>query len=406
LGEHLLHSFSPVIHAEFGDYEYKLYEKKPDELDLFFRQRDFDGLNVTIPYKKTVIKYCDSLSDKASAAGSVNTITQLPDGSLRGDTTDFFGFDYLLKKTGINPNAGKVIILGSGGSSLTVQTVLRDAGAMDVVIVSRSGASNYDNIHMHSDAVLIINTTPVGMFPNNGVSPLTDLGMFRDCKAVIDLIYNPHLTKLLFQAEECGILGAGGLPMLVAQAKKSAELFMRVSIPDSLIESTTLKIERLTQNIILIGMPGCGKSSIGEALAKKMDREFADTDKWVEESAGKPVPAIIKEDGEDAFRNLESDALKALCKRSGLVIATGGGVIKREENRNVIRQNGVTFFLDRDLSRLPVTGRPLSESEGIQKLAAERLPIYSQWGNYTVNVNGIDQTAESICAMFQGGAFS
>ena len=396
LGENLSHSFSPLIHAELGNYEYRLYEKKPEELDAFLRQGDFDGLNVTIPYKKSVIPFCGDLSETALATGSVNTITRMPNGSLYGDNTDCYGFSRLLQKTGVNPAGGKTVVLGSGGSSLAVQAVLRDRGAKEIVVVSRHGKVTYENIGNHSDAILLVNTTPVGMYPDNGVSPLPDPGIFRQCRAVIDLIYNPARTELLLKAEERGILAVNGLAMLVAQAKKAAELFTGKPIPDNVIETIASKIARLTLNIVLIGMPGCGKTSIGTALAKKMGRVFADTDAWAAETAGKPIPAIIAEDGEDKFRRLETDALKALCKQSGLVIATGGGVVTRPGNRHIIRQNGITVFLDRDITQLSVSGRPLSERDGTAALAAERLPLYSQWSDYTAVVHGVEQTASDI----------
>ena len=397
LGERLSHSYSPLIHAELGGYEYRLFEKTPEELGHFLLGGDFEGLNVTIPYKKAVIPYCARLSEAARAIGSVNTITRTPDGTLYGDNTDYFGFSYLLKKTGADPASGKTIILGSGGSSLTVQAVLRDLNAREVVVVSRGGADNYGNIWKHSDAMLIINTTPVGMYPNNGVSPLDDIGVFQNCQAVIDIVYNPLRTELLLQAEDRGKLCAGGLSMLVAQAKKSAEQFTRSPIPDERIESITAKIARQTRNIVLVGMPGCGKSSIGAALARRTGREFADTDEWVAKSAGKPIPEIFAENGEAAFREMEKDALVALCKRSGLVIATGGGIVKSQENRNIIRQNGVVVFLDRDVAELPILGRPLSQSEGVAALSAARLPLYSQWSDCTIPVRGIEQTAADIC---------
>jgi len=399
LGERLSHSFSPVIHAELGDYEYLLYEKTPGELDAFLRHGDFDGLNVTIPYKKTVVEYCGSLSETARAIGSVNTLIRLTDGSLYGDNTDFFGFEYLLKKTGANPADGKTIVLGSGGSSLTVQAVLRHAGAKEVVVISRSGTDNYENIANHRDAMIIVNTTPVGMYPNTGVSPLADFDIFQKCQAVIDLVYNPARTELLLQAEKRGIYNANGLAMLVAQAKKSAEKFLRASIPDEKIEAITSMIAKRTQNIVLIGMPGCGKTSIGTALAKMLSREFADTDGLIEETAGKSIPEIIEQGGEDEFRKLESAALRTLCKRSGLVVATGGGIVLRPENRDIIRQNGTIVFLDRDINQLPVTGRPLSKSKGVQALAATRLPLYNQWCDHAFKVRGVSQTAKDIYDM-------
>ena len=404
LGERLAHSFSPFIHAQLGDYEYRLYEKQPDELDGFFRHGDFDGLNVTIPYKKAVIQYCGSLSETAKAIGSVNTLTRMPNGAFHGDNTDFFGLQYLLKKAGANPPEGKTIILGSGGSSLAVQAVLHDMKAKEVYVISRSGTDNYGNIHRHYDAAAIINTTPVGMYPNNGSSPIGDLKMFENCRLVVDLIYNPARTELLMQAEDLGIPGANGLSMLVAQAKKAAECFTGAAIDDEKIEAISAKIARQTQNIVLIGMPGCGKTSIGQALAKKTGREFADTDAWVAGAGKKSIPAIFSEDGEEAFRRLETDALKTLCKQSGFVIATGGGIVTRPENKKIIRQNGVVVYLDRDLSELPVSGRPLSAREGVAALAAVRLPLYEQWSDCKIAVCGIEQTAEEIYIKMLKGA--
>jgi shikimate dehydrogenase len=241
------------------------------------------------------------------------------------------------------------------------------------------------------------------MYPNNGVSPLADLDLFQRCRVVIDLIYNPARTELLLQAEKRGIMCLNGLVMLVAQAKKSAERFTGISIPDEKIETVASKIAYKTLNIILIGMPGCGKSSIGAALAKRMDREFADTDECVIKAAGKDIPAIFTQDGEDEFRRLENDALQKLCKRSGLIVATGGGIVKRPENRNIIRQNGITIFLDREISLLPLSGRPLSESEGVNALAAARLPLYKQWSDHNVFVNGVEETAAEIIEIISRG---
>jgi len=410
LGERLSHSFSPLIHGELGSYKYDLYEKKPDELESFLRHGDFDGLNVTIPYKKAVMSFCSSLSETARVTGSVNTLVRLADGSLSGDNTDYFGFSYLLKKTGVDPEGGKILVLGSGGSSLAVQAVLRDMNAScnevsragTIVVVSRNGTDNYENIYKHRDAILIINTTPVGMYPNNGISPLKNMDIFQKCRAVIDLIYNPSHTELMLQAQERGILSVNGFTMLAAQAKRSAELFICASIPDQKIDAITLKISRLTQNIVLIGMPGSGKTSIGEALAQKMNREFADTDEWITKTAGKSIPAIFAQEGEEAFRKLEYDALQTLCKRSSLVIATGGGIVTKPRNRNIIRQNGIVVFLDRDLTQLPVSGRPLSQKEGIDALAAVRLPLYSQWSDYKIPVSDIEKTAECIYIIHSG----
>jgi len=402
LGKTLSHSYSPLIHGELGDYEYSLFEKKPEELREFLLHDKFDGINVTIPYKTSVIPYCTRLSEQASAIGSVNTITRLPGGALYGDNTDYFGFFYLLKKAGVEPASGKSIILGSGGSSRTVLSVLRDLGATEVVVVSRTGPDNYQNIDKHKDAVLIVNTTPVGMYPNNGISPPIDLKIFYKCRTVIDLIYNPSRTKLLQQAEKLGISNASGLSMLVAQAKRASELFTRTHIPDDVIPTIVSVISQISQNIVLIGMPGSGKSSIGASLAETMSRKFVDTDEWVERAAGKPIPEVFADDGEENFRKMETEALKELCKLSGFIISTGGGIVKRQENLDIIRQNGVVFFLDRDVGELPVSGRPLSQRDGVAALAEERLPLYSQWSDYTVAVRGVEQTAADILNFFSG----
>ena len=401
LGEQLTHSFSPLIHAELGDYEYQLFEKKPDELDSFFKSGDFDGINITIPYKKDVITYCGSLSETARIIGSVNTITRTPDGTFHGDNTDFYGFTYLLKRAGADLSCGKTIVLGSGGSSLTVQAVLRDMG--EVVVVSRNGINNYENINKHYDARAIVNTTPVGMYPNNGFLPINDLKMFKHCHTVVDLIYNPMRTELLLQAEELGMVTENGLAMLVAQAKKSAEYFTNAPIDDSKIEEIISKINIKTRNIVLIGMPGCGKTSIGKALAKKTEREFVDSDDWIVETNGKSIPDIFAEDGEEAFRKMETDALKKLCKRSGLIIGTGGGVVTRPENKNIIRQNGVVVYLDRNIAELPISDRPLSMRDGVKALAALRLPLYEQWCEFKLSVRDVGQAADELKHILFGG---
>ena len=399
LGERLTHSFSPFIHAELGDYEYQLYEKKPDELDDFFASGGFDGINVTIPYKKDVMAYCQSLSKTAQIIGSVNTIVRRPDGTFHGDNTDFYGLAYLLKRAGVDFSRGKTIILGSGGSSLTAQAVLRDMNAQEVAVISRSGVDNYNNIHKHFDATGIINTTPVGMYPNNGLSPLEDMSFFENCRAIIDLIYNPARTELLFQAEELGIANQNGLAMLVAQAKKAAEIFTNSLIDDSKIEEITSKINNKTRNIVLIGMPGCGKTSIGKAFAAKTGRNFADSDDLIIEMSGKSIPDVFTQDGEDVFRKLETDALKNLCKQSVLVIATGGGVVMRPENKNIIRQNGIVVYLDRVITELPITDRPVSIRDGISALAAVRLPLYEQWSDYKLPVSDVEQTVNELMHM-------
>jgi len=406
LGEKLSHSFSPQIHAELGDYEYLLYEKKPEEIDDFLRNGNFDGINVTIPYKKTVIPFCAELSDTARLTGSVNTIIRGKDGALSGYNTDFFGVSYLMSKAKINPAEGKTLVLGSGGSSVTVQAVLKSQNSREIVVISRTGENNYENLEKHSDAKLIINTTPVGMYPNNGVSPIPDLKIFNKCKCIIDLIYNPARTELLALAQDAGIPAFNGLPMLVAQAKKAAEYFTDTDIANEEIEKINSMIARQSLNIVLIGMPGCGKTSVGNALAKKMRREFIDTDKLITQAAGKPIPEIFADNsgsttGEEKFRTLETSILRDICKQSGKIIATGGGVVTREVNRHIIRQNGIVVFRERDISLLSVKGRPVSQRDGIEALAAARLPLYRSWSDFTAQGQNIEQTAADIKKHFE-----
>ena len=414
LGKSLSHSYSPIIHAELAKetylYDYSIFEKKEDELDEFLTKGDFKGLNVTIPYKKTVIPFCKSFSDAALATGSVNTIVKKSDEEephgifLYGDNTDCYGFSYLLnkieKKLNINLSGGKALIFGDGGSSLAVRTVLSQMGYEKIIIVSRKGPVFYDNVYEHSDAALIINTTPLGMFPKTGESPVESLRVFNNCKAIIDLIYNPAKTELLLMAEAEGIPGFNGLSMLVAQAKRSSEIFTDSIINDGLIEGICAKISSITQNIILIGMPGCGKTSIGRTLAELMNRKFIDIDEYIANKESREVKDIITNEGEEYFRRLETEALTAICKESSLVIASGGGVVTQEVNKNILRQNGIIFYIDRDISELSLEGRPLSLKEGLNALAKIRLPLYSEWSDYTTKVTEIKETAIKIKKSF------
>ncbi len=396
LGEKLSHSFSPLIHSYLGDYEYNLYEKTPGAVGDFLKSGCFDGLNVTIPYKKTVIPCCSKISEKAERIGSVNTLLRRSDGALIGDNTDYDGFSYLLDKLNIGLNGEKALILGSGGSSVTVRAVLTDRNARDIVTISRSGPDNYGNLDRHYNAGLIVNATPVGMYPDTGVSPV-DLSVFSACRAVIDIIYNPFKTKLLLDADALGIPNVNGLPMLVAQAKRAAELFTGADIDDGVIDIITQKIERRKKNIVLIGMPGSGKTATGMALSRLTGRDFCDTDALITENAGKSIPEIFLEDGEPAFRRLETETLKRVSKKSGAVIATGGGIVTIPENLRLIRQNSTCVLLDRDLSSLPSDGRPLSIKNGVAALAEKRLPLYNEWCDVKIAVrSGVNATANTI----------
>lgn len=394
LGRKLGHSFSPQIHSLLGDYEYLLYEKEPEDVEAFVLNKALKGFNITIPYKETVIPFCTELSETAKKIGSVNTIIRRGD-KIEGHNTDYYGFIFLLKNAGINPRGKKALILGSGGSSKTAYAALADMGAESITVISRSGKDNYDNIYLHYDAQIIINTTPVGMFPKNGEKPV-ELSCFKSCKGVADIIYNPAKTALLLDAERLGIKCTNGLPMLVAQAKKASEIFFSSSIDDSVIADIVEKTERQTKNIALIGMPGCGKSSVGKALADITGREFTETDLLIPESAGKSIKEIFSEDGEDEFRRIETEVLAECAKKSGAVISTGGGIVTQQRNLDLLRQNSIIIFLDREINCLPSDGRPLSQKYGVEELANARLPLYNAWCDKKYKCIGVKETAEKI----------
>ena len=320
LGGKLGHSYSPAIHRMLGDYAYELFEKSPEELGDFLRHGNFSGINVTIPYKKAVIPYLSELSETAKKLGAVNTIVRKPDGALIGHNTDYFGFLSMLQKSGLQVSGKKVLVLGSGGASATCQCVLQEAGA-DVVVISRNGENNYHNIHLHADAAVIVNATPVGMYPNCGDSPLS-LESFRNLEGVLDLIYNPARTALIMEAEHRNLVTENGLWMLVAQAAESAFWFAGIPVSQKKIAEIYNTLKSQMMNIVLIGMPGCGKSTVGKSLAKRLGKQFLDADKCIEDKAGKSIPEIFREVGEDGFRKLETQVMGKLGKESGLTMPT------------------------------------------------------------------------------------
>lgn len=396
LGRKLGHSYSPAIHGMLSDYSYELFEREPEQLEDFLLHGDWNGINVTIPYKKTVLPYCRELSPLAKEIGSVNTIVRRPDGSLFGDNTDAHGFESLVKKSGIDVRGKKALVLGSGGASVTVVAVLKRLGAGSVTVISRSGEDNYDNIQKHADAKIIVNTTPVGMFPNNGQSAV-DLGNFPACEGVLDVVYNPARTDLLLQAEQRGIPHAGGLYMLVAQAKRSSEIFTGSSIPDSEIGRIEKVLSAQMQNIILIGMPSSGKSTIAAALGEKLGRPVYEADALIEEEAGMDIPAIFAGHGEEYFRKLETQVLRKLGAMSGAIISTGGGSVTREENYAPLHQNGRMIWLLRDTDKLDKTGRPVSLRSDLNELYTQRQPMYARFADAKADNNGtVEETLEQI----------
>lgn len=401
LGEKLGHSYSPQIHSMLADYEYKLFEKSPEELEAFLKSGEFDGLNVTIPYKKSVMPYCAELSPTAAQIGSVNTIVRRSDGSLYGDNTDAFGFENLILHNGIEVKGKKALVLGTGGASVTAQAVLKNLGASEVVVISRRGEDNYENIAKHADAEIIANTTPVGMYPNNGKAAV-DLTQFPKLSGVLDVVYNPARTALLLQTERLGIPCAGGLYMLVSQAKRSCELFTGKSIPDSEIDRIERVLSHQMQNIVIIGMPGSGKTAVSTMLAEKLGRKILDTDTMVAEKAGVTIPEIFAAQGEAGFRRLETEATAEVGKLSGNIISTGGGVVTVADNYELLHQNGVIVWIERDTNKLARDGRPISLSTDLNELYAARLPLYDRFADIKADNNGdINDTVNAIMEMIK-----
>lgn len=395
LGGKLGHSYSPQIHSHLGNYTYDLFEKTPAQLAEFLKYGDFSGLNVTIPYKKDVIPYCDELSDCAKKLGAVNTIVKRSDGTLLGHNSDYFGFRALLDRSGLCVSGKKVLVLGSGGASATVTAVLHELQAL-VIVVSRNGKNNYGNLSLHRDAAVIVNTTPVGMYPHTGVSPI-DLGNFPHLEGVLDVIYNPAKTQLLLDAESRGLVNENGLWMLVAQAKESAEWFTGTSISNDRIAEIHAILKKQMENIVLIGMPGCGKTTLGKLIAQKLDKTFVDVDIEIENLAGISIPEIFKKYGEARFRQYETTVLKELGKKSGLIIATGGGCVTRPENYPLLHQNGCILWIQRQTSSLPTDGRPLSDPSKMEEMYRMRKPMYQAFSDCIVSNNGSPQeTAQNI----------
>lgn len=385
LGRVLSHSYSPQIHARLGDYPYELFEKKPEEIEDFLKFGDFTGINVTVPYKKDVIPYLDELTPIAQKLGAVNTIVQR-DGKLIGHNTDYFGFKAMVEASGLKMSGRKALVLGSGGASNTAVAVLEELGAR-VIVVSRSSVNHYGNLHLHKDAALLVNTTPVGMFPNTGAC-MVDLDILPHLEGVLDVIYNPARTKLLLEAEHRGLVTMNGLLMLVAQAKEAAEWFTDSHIDDTVIGKIHGTLRRQMENIVLIGMPGCGKSTIGRMLAAQLGKEFVDADVLTEKIAGMPIPEIFSKFGEDTFRKHETTALYSLGMQSGLVIATGGGCVTKERNYPLLHQNGTIFWLKRDIASLPTDGRPLSQQNPLEKMYRIRKPLYEAFADHEIDNNG------------------
>ena len=396
IGEKLGHSYSPYIHAQLADYDYRLYEMAEAAFRDLLARRDFKGLNVTIPYKRLAHDLCDELSDTAREVGCVNTLVVRPDGALYGHNTDIGGFMAMARRAGVEVAGKKAVVLGSGGTSLTARAACRRMGARKIVVVSRRGPVDYAALYRdHADAEVLVNTTPVGMYPNNGECA-ADIARLPKLTGVLDVIYNPDRTALILDAEARGIPCSGGLYMLVGQAREAAELFAGRDIPASETDRIYAKLRADALNVVLIGMPGSGKSSVGRRLAGRMGREFVDCDAEIARRAGKSIPEIFARDGERAFRDLEARVISDACREKGRVVATGGGAVLRDENVRAMRQNGVTVLLLRDLEALPMDGRPLSRSpEALREMWRARGPKYRAAADVTVDNRGTLEDAVS-----------
>lgn len=402
IGKTLKHSYSKKIHALLGDYPYEMHEIAPEQVGAFVLNCRLNAFNVTIPYKKDVIPYLDEIDERALLIGAVNTVVKR-DGKIKGYNTDFDGMVYMLSRAGITLKDKNVLILGSGGTSNTAQAVSKSLGAKNVSVLSRTGQINYENYKEKvPETQVVINTTPVGMFPENYTCKI-DLDAFPMLSGVADAVYNPALTLLLYQAKKRNLPYTNGLPMLVAQAKYALELFIDKKVSDSVIEPIISELEREKTNIVLVGMPGSGKTSVGQKLASELSMQFIDTDELIVKRENRDIPQIFKDSGEEYFRKVESEVLREVGTLSGKIISTGGGVIKNVENYFPLKQNSAIFWINRDVEKLVTDGRPLSKDlETVKKLYLERKDAYTAFADVKVDNNGdINDTVKGVISAYE-----
>lgn len=400
VGRKLGHSWSREIHERLGSAPYALHELEPDEVAPFVRDGAWRGLNVTIPYKREAAELADERSPRVDRLGVANTLVRRQDGTVFAENTDVLGFSWMLERfcrreLGAGARealCGRIaLVLGSGGASQAVRMALEEGAGMEVVTVSRRGPETYEGLaQRHADAALLVNTTPVGMYPNCPASPVDEqtLGALTGLLGVLDVVYNPRRTGVCLMAERLGLPAESGLAMLVAQALYSSELFQGRELDDALVAPIEAELHARTENVVLIGMPGAGKTSCGRALARLMGRPFVDLDEAICVERGRGAAQIIREDGEEAFRAVETEITGSYGARSGLVIACGGGVVTRPENYDLLHQNGRIVLLDRPLSELSSEGRPMSQARGVEQLARERMGLYRSWADVTVGCTG------------------
>ena len=399
LGRTLSHSWSPRIHEVLGSVPYALFEREPHEVETFIRKGSWHGINVTIPYKRDAARLADVQTSRVRRLGVANTLVLQKDGTILADNTDVLGFAWMLKRfclqnlesdTSSVLKNKKALVLGSGGASQAVHAALEDAGA-HVVIISRTGKETYETLReRHADAALLVNTTPVGMYPNCPDSPLSPstLSSLTGLRGVLDVVYNPERTGICMMAEKLGIPSESGLAMLVSQAFFASQLFQGRDLDESLVSTIENDIRTQTRNVILIGMPGCGKTGAGRRLARLVGRPFVDLDVSFEVDHGITPADCIRAQGEQRFRELETATAASNCAQSGLVIACGGGVVTQERNYELLHQNGTIIFLNRNLEELSSDGRPLSQSKGVLQLAEERMPLYKKWADIELACTG------------------
>ena len=402
IGEKLSHSYSRLIHKKFGMYSYDLVELPSDNLKEFVEHGGYDAFNVTIPYKSAIIPYIDKVETLAMQIGAINTVCRLG-GKTYGYNTDILGMAYMLKRAGIALGGKHVMIFGSGGTGKTAEMLAKKNGAASITVVSRSGSVNYKNFYELQQTQIIINTTPVGMYPYSDIS-LADLSKFRNLEAVADVIYNPMRTRLMLQARELNLKYAGGLYMLVAQAKYSMDIFVKNRHPDEIIEQVYKYLLSRIINIVLVGMPGSGKTSIGKAVARRERRRYVDSDAEIVASEGRAITEIFAEKGEEYFRKKEKQTLFLLGSQNGMVISTGGGAVLDRENYYSLKANGRIYYLEREITDLATRGRPLSTgTEALKKLLEQREPLYKAFADVTVENDGdffscVDKILEDIAS--------
>ena len=402
IGENLSHSFSKFIHSEFNLYNYNLYNLSENELDVVLKSKKFKGLNITIPYKKSVIKYCDVLDETVKKIGSANTLV-IKNDRLKAYNTDYFGLKYTMDRSNIFLKNKKVMILGSGGTSLTARALAEDLGASEIITVSRSlnEKINYSNIYDYNFVDVLINTTPVGMYPNN-LCELVDISKFKNLSGVVDVIYNPLKSKLLMESKELKIPIAGGLPMLAAQAKASAEIFSGERIDDSIIEKIIKKLCFKISNIVLVGMPGCGKTTLSKILSDKLSKKFVDTDQEIQKYFQEKISKIFEIYGEEKFREAETEIIKKYGKENNLILSTGGGAVVDSENYYPLKQNSRIYWIKRDLNKLDTKNRPLSKNlNEIKKIYESRKLMYENFSDKIVfNNERLEDAAQKILEDF------